>query len=154
VQDDPEHTTSRRIQSYFCLCRPLACHICSGDYTANLPTSDEDPGCVGAVCAVEGRADNTSGIGTATVMRGGYRLRPEPLAVVNRMAKSTKSLRLRTLWRLSSYDTLLERLAQDLQDMAAELGQFIQEEHAIVGQRHVTGHWHVAPADSPASAMV
>src|SRR4029453_7886157 len=40
-------------------------------------------------------------------------------------------------------------LAQDLQDMAPELGQFIQEEHAIVGQRHFARHRHVAPADQP-----
>ena len=39
--------------------------------------------------------------------------------------------------RLYVYDTLLQRLPQDLQDMAAELGVFIQKEHTIVGQRHV-----------------
>jgi len=33
--------------------------------------------------------------------------------------------------------------------MAAELGQPIQEEHAIVGQRHFARHRHVAPADQP-----
>jgi len=38
-------------------------------------------------------------------------------------------------------------LAQDLEDMAAALGPCIQEEHAMVGQRHVTRHRHVAPAD-------
>jgi hypothetical protein len=46
-------------------------------------------------------------------------------------------------------ETLLKGLAQDLEDMAAELGPFIQEEHAIVGQRHVARHRHVAPADQP-----
>jgi hypothetical protein len=40
-------------------------------------------------------------------------------------------------------------LAQDLGDIAAALGQRIQEEHAMVGQRHVTPHRHVAPADQP-----
>jgi hypothetical protein len=50
---------------------------------------------------------------------------------------------------LYSCETLLERLPQDLQDMAAELGQFIQEEHAIVGQRHLTRHRHLVPADQP-----
>jgi hypothetical protein len=65
------------------------------------------------------------------------------------MAKLTKSLRFRTLWRLYSDETLLEWLTQDLKDMAAELGQFIQEEHAVVGQRHITRHRHVAPADQP-----
>ena len=43
----------------------------------------------------------------------------------------------------------LERLAQDLQDMAAALGPFIQEAHAMVGQRHFPGHRHVPPADQP-----
>jgi hypothetical protein len=33
--------------------------------------------------------------------------------------------------------------------MAAELGAFIQEKHAMVGQRHVARHRHVAPADQP-----
>jgi hypothetical protein len=42
-----------------------------------------------------------------------------------------------------------QRLAQDLQDMAAELGPFIQEEHAIVGQRDLAGHRDVAAADQP-----
>jgi hypothetical protein len=51
--------------------------------------------------------------------------------------------------KLYVYETLLEQLAQDLQDMAAARGQFIQEEHAIMGQRHVARHWHVPPADQP-----
>jgi hypothetical protein len=45
------------------------------------------------------------------------------------------------------YDTLLERLPQDLKDVAAELGQFIQEEHAVVRQRDLAGRRHVTPAD-------
>jgi len=40
-------------------------------------------------------------------------------------------------------------LPQDLKDMAAALGQCIQEEPAMVGQRHVARHRHVAPADQP-----
>jgi hypothetical protein len=44
--------------------------------------------------------------------------------------------------RLSS-----QRLAQDLEHMTAKLRQFIQEEDAVVGQRHFTPHRHVAPAD-------
>jgi hypothetical protein len=47
----------------------------------------------------------------------------------------------------SSCDVLLKRVAQDLKDMAATLGPCIQEEHAMVGQRHLTRHRHVAPAD-------
>jgi hypothetical protein len=37
-----------------------------------------------------------------------------------------------TFWRLYVYETLLERLAQDLKHMTAALGQFIQEEHPVV----------------------
>jgi hypothetical protein len=48
---------------------------------------------------------------------------------------------------------LLKRLAQDLQDMTADLGQFIQEEQAIMGQRHVARHRLVA-AVSLTSEMV
>jgi hypothetical protein len=33
--------------------------------------------------------------------------------------------------------------------MAAELGPFIQEEHAVVGERHLAGHRDVAAADQP-----
>ena len=34
-------------------------------------------------------------------------------------------------------------------DMAAELGEFIQKEHAIMGQRDLARHWHVALTDQP-----
>jgi hypothetical protein len=66
-------------------------------------------------------------------MAGGYRTLPALLTAITRRANSAKVLRFRTPARLSAYDTLLERLPQDLQDMAAELGQFIQEEHTVVG---------------------
>jgi hypothetical protein len=56
---------------------------------------------------------------------------PESLAVIIRTAKSAKAERFMALWRLYLYDTLLKRLAQDVEDMASELGQFIQEEHAV-----------------------
>jgi hypothetical protein len=49
--------------------------------------------------------------------------------------------------KLYVYDTLLERLAQDLQDLAAALGAFIPEQHAVVGQRHLARHGHVGPTD-------
>jgi hypothetical protein len=65
---------------------------------------------------------------------GSCRPRLEWLAVSSRLAKLTKSQRFMTLWRLYVHDTILERLAQDLEHMTAELGQFIQEEDAVVGQ--------------------
>jgi hypothetical protein len=43
-------------------------------------------------------------------------------------------------------EVVLERLAQNLEDMAAELGEFIQEEHVVMGQRDFARHRHVAPA--------
>jgi hypothetical protein len=51
--------------------------------------------------------------------------------------------------RLSRCDATLKRLPPDLQDVAPELGPFIQEEHAIVGERQLARHRHVAPADQP-----
>jgi hypothetical protein len=54
-----------------------------------------------------------------------------------------------TLSRLSSYDILLQRLAQDLQHMAPELRQFIQKEHAVVRRRRFAWHRHVVAADQP-----
>jgi hypothetical protein len=65
------------------------------------------------------------------------------------MVTPASVLRSRTPARLYVYDTLLERLPQDLQDMAAALGPFIQEAHAMVGQRHLARHRDVAAADQP-----
>jgi hypothetical protein len=64
-----------------------------------------------------------------------------------RWANAATVLRFNTPARLSVYDTLLERLPQDLQDMATELGEFIQEEHAMVGPRPLARHRHVTPTD-------
>jgi hypothetical protein len=92
-------------------------------------------------------------ISTPTVtssLVGGYRARPESLTI-SRLAKSAKLLRSRTLWRLSVEDTLLQRLAQGLEDMAPALGQFIQEAHAMVRPRHVARPRHVVAADEPHS---
>ena len=53
---------------------------------------------------------------------------------MSRATSTASATRSMTHAKLYLYETLLERLAQDLEDMAAELGQFIQEEHAMVGQ--------------------
>jgi hypothetical protein len=102
---------------------------------------EEDKGDVGSILPV-------------TVVVGGYCRLPKPTEVVSRAAKIAKTLKSRTPAKLYVYETLLERLTQDLQDMATELGQFIQEEHAIVGQRHFTRHRHVAPPIRPTSEKV
>ena len=46
-------------------------------------------------------------------------------------------------------ETLLKRLAQDLEDMPPELRPFIQEEHAVVRQRHLARHGDVPATDQP-----
>jgi hypothetical protein len=46
-------------------------------------------------------------------------------------------------------DALLEGLAQDLEDVAAELRPFIQKEDAVVGERHFARHRHLSPTDQP-----
>jgi hypothetical protein len=44
---------------------------------------------------------------------------------------------------------LLERLAQRLEDIPAELGQLVEEQHALVGAGHLTGGQDRSPADHP-----
>jgi hypothetical protein len=55
----------------------------------------------------------------------------------------------RTLWRLYSYDPLLDGLAQHLQYMAPKLRPFIQKENPVVSQRYLAGHRHLAAPDQP-----
>jgi hypothetical protein len=62
----------------------------------------------------------------------GYWTRPDILKRKSRTAKVEKRLRFMTAARLYVYETIFERLPQDLQDMAAELGQFIQEKHPVM----------------------
>jgi hypothetical protein len=67
---------------------------------------------------------------------------------------SIKIQRFMTCGRLYSCDTLLERLAQYLQDVETELRQLVQEQHTVVHQRHLTRHGHLPPPISPTSEMV
>jgi hypothetical protein len=76
----------------------------------------------------------------------------EPVAVCTRAMSSARpasAVRSTTCGRLSLENTLLERLAQDLEDMAAALGPCIQAAHAVVGQRRLARPRPVAPADQP-----
>jgi hypothetical protein len=82
---------------------------------------------------------------TAVVSR--YWALPDSLELMHRAAKAAKTLRSRRPVKLYVYETLLQRLASHLQDMTAELGQFIEEEHAVVGQRHLA---RPRPGSSPA----
>lgn len=56
-------------------------------------------------------------MGTATVLMGSYWARPEWLAVSSRFANLTKSQRFMTLWRLYSYETLLEGVMENFQNV-------------------------------------
>jgi hypothetical protein len=64
---------------------------------------------------------------------GGYRAVPEACTAITQSAKPATTLRFKAPVRLYAYDILLKRLAQDLKDMAAALGECIQEEHAVMG---------------------
>jgi hypothetical protein len=64
-----------------------------------------------------------------------------------RAASATSAARSATSERSYLCHVVFERLAQDLEDLAAELGPFIQEQHAVVRQRHLAGHRDVAAAD-------
>jgi hypothetical protein len=45
------------------------------------------------------------------------------------------------------YDTILERLAQGLEDLAPAFGSFIQEEPSMGRQRHLPQRRHLATAE-------
>ena len=98
-----------------------------------------------------GWGGNTSGVTITAKVLGGYRLLLlKPPEVMSRAANVAKTLaKSKTPARLYVYETLLQRLASHLQDVAAALGQFIQEQHAIVCQRHLARHRHLTPADQP-----
>jgi hypothetical protein len=86
---------------------------------------------------------------TSTVVRVCDKAQPEPLSVRSLRAKVKKSSKLRALWRLYSYETLPERLAQDLQDVAAARRPFIQQAHPMVRQRHFAWPRHLPATDQP-----
>jgi hypothetical protein len=92
---------------------------------------------------------DAAGVVPVTVVMSGYGPRPARLAVSSRMAKSTKSPRVRTLWRLYLCDALLKRLAQDLEDVTPALRACIPKEHPVVGQRPLARHRDLAAADPP-----
>src|SRR5262252_8976422 len=79
-----------------------------------------------AETGVEGRGGHTAGVGTVTVMMGGYGPLPRSLTGISRLAHSARVLRSRTCGRWSLGDALLERLAQHLQHVAFELGPLVQ----------------------------
>jgi hypothetical protein len=83
---------------------------------------------------VEWQGGHTAGGGSVTVGMGGYGTRLEWLAVSSRSAKLAISLKLMTLWRLYVDETLLQRLAQDLEHMAAARRRLVGAEDGAVGE--------------------
>jgi hypothetical protein len=63
-----------------------------------------------------------------------------PGGVTNRAALAASIARSRTRGRVYACDSILERLAQDLQDMAAALRPCIQAEDAVVRPRHLSSY--------------
>ena len=53
------------------------------------------------------------------------------------------------VYQESVEDTLLQRLAQDLQDAAAKLREFILKEHPVVRERYLARQRHLAAPDQP-----
>jgi hypothetical protein len=98
-------------------------------YSRKRPVSSEK---LETPSGVEGRGGDTSGMTIAAEVLGGHCPLLDPSEVVSRAVKVAKTLRSRTPAKLYSCKTLLERLAQDLQAMAADLRPFIQEEDAVV----------------------
>ena len=92
---------------------------------------------------------DASRVVSATVVMYGYCTLTRQGEIMSRTANAVRTLRSTTPARLSLNDTILKRLAQNLERMAAELGQFIQEEHPLMGQRHFARHRNVSPADQP-----
>jgi hypothetical protein len=66
-------------------------------------------------------------VSTVTVVSG-YRAPPSSLTTIIRKANSAKKLRFRMPARLYACDTILERLAQDPEDVASALRPYIQQE--------------------------
>jgi hypothetical protein len=67
-----------------------------------------------------------------------YQAVHESLRGIIRLANSAYVWRVRKCGRLSVENTILQGLAQDVQDMASALRPLIQKEDAVVRQGHLT----------------
>jgi hypothetical protein len=71
------------------------------------------------------------------------------VARFTRPASAARARKSRTCERWYLWDTILERLAPDLQDIAAARRPCTQAAHPVVGERHRARPRHVAPTDPP-----
>ena len=75
------------------------------------------------------------------------RVWPQEMRTSRRFTRAMRVARSRTPAKLYWCKTLLERLPQHLYDMAEELRELIQKAHAMVRQRHLARHRHMAATD-------
>ncbi len=68
---------------------------------------------------------------------------------IARAGSAASRATLRTLARVSAWDTRLDQLGQHLEGRASARRQFIQEEHSMVGPRHLTLCGDLTAADQP-----
>ncbi len=76
-----------------------------------------------------------------------YRVLHQPVGAQTRAASTVSAARSRTCGRLYCCDTLLERLSEPFEDVTLGLGPRVEEQDAMVGQRHLARHRHLSPAD-------
>jgi hypothetical protein len=65
------------------------------------------------------------------------------------MAKAASAARSTTPARVYAYDTLLQGLAPDLQDMPRACGRLVEAQEAMVRPRSLPRHLRLAAADQP-----
>jgi hypothetical protein len=95
-----------------------------------------------------GRVHKGRGISTRVGVTR-HRTPPESLSIISRPAKSARESRSKTRGRLYLCDPLLQRLAQDLEDMPPALRPFIQDEHAVGRPQSLARRGQVPAADQP-----
>ena len=122
-------------------------------YPTPGPVSSEKHGTAPDAGAQEGHGDAATTPQVQGVV-GRDRAVPESLTAMTWRAKSAIALRFRTCGRRYFCEALLQGLAEDPQDVAAELRQFIQTENPVVRPRYLAGPRHLAPPIRPTSEIV
>jgi hypothetical protein len=69
------------------------------------------------------------------------------VAARTRSAKAARARKSRSYGRVFFCDAILEQESQDLKPMTPILRACIQDEHAVVGQRHLARQRHLSPTD-------
>jgi hypothetical protein len=72
---------------------------------------------------------------------------PSVVGAWNPAARATSAKRSGTYGRSYLWDAIFKGLSEDLEDMTFELGQLVQKEDIMMGQRHLAWHWQLSPAN-------